>query len=300
MPVPDVAPSIDSAEARVLNRAIAAKLDEIAALLASQHANAFRVRAYRRAAAALRRLETPISDVLARGGVEALEALPGIGESLARTIRDLARFGYSPMLDRLRGDADPIRLLSTVPGIGRRLATRLHEDLHIETLETLEAAAHDGRLTTLAGIGPKRLAGIRAVLAERLGRVRPPAAPAGSGPNVEEILDVDREYRDAAASGRLPTIAPRRFNPDHEPWLPILHTRRGTREYTAVFSNTARAHRLDRTRDWVVIHWDDGGSQGQCTVVTERAGPQSGQRVVRGREQDGAVHDAHAIADRGN
>jgi putative hydrolase len=272
-----------------LNEAAALKLEEMAALLRGQGANRFRVRAYEHGAAALRRLEEPVSDVLERGGVEALERLPGIGQSLARSIRDLVRFGYSPMLQRLRGDADPVRLFASVPGIGRRFAARLHDELSLETLEDLEAAAHDGRLERLVGFGPKRLAGVRAVLAERLGRVRR-ASGAARVPPVGELLSVDREYRESAAAQRLPTIAPRRFNPEGRRWLPILHTTRNTRHYTALFSNTARAHELGRTNDWVVIYRDRGDFDGQWTVVTARGGPLRGRRIVRGRERECERH----------
>lgn len=267
-----------------LNESTAARLEEMAALLVSQGANAFRVRAYRRGAAAVRRLDRPVSDILETGGLDALERLPDIGVTLARAIRDIVRFGYSPMLQRLRGDAEPVRLLGSVPGIGRRTATRLHEELHLETLEDLEAAAHDGRLAGIGGFGPKRIAGVRAVLAERLGRVRSPG-PARDVPSVAELLDVDREYRESAAAGRLPMLAPRRFNPERRRWLPILHTTRGRRHYTALFSNTAQAHQLGRTSDWVVIYCDGGATEGQWTVVTAQAGPRKGDRIVRGRER---------------
>ena len=105
-----------------LNESTAARLDEMASLLASQGASPFRVQAYRRGASVVRRLKEPVSEILAAGGVAALERLPGIGQSLARSIRDIVRFGYSPMLQRLRGDIDPVRLLASVPGIGRRTA----------------------------------------------------------------------------------------------------------------------------------------------------------------------------------
>jgi hypothetical protein len=255
----------------------------MALLLASQGAKPFRVQAYRRGASVVRSLKQPVSDILAAGGVEALERLPGVGQSLARSIRDIVRFGYSPMLQRLRGDIDPVRLLASVPGIGRRTAARLHDELNLETLEDLEVAAHDGRLENPGGFGPKRLAGVRAALADRLGRVRP-AAPASNVPTVGELLDVDREYREAAAAGRLPMIAPRRFNPERRRWLPILHTTRGGHHYTALFSNTARAHRLDRTHDWVVIYCDRGDGDGQWTVITARDGLLRGQRIVRGQQ----------------
>jgi putative hydrolase len=146
-----------------VNLDVAAKLEEAAALLSEQGANPFRVRAYRQAASTLRRLQEPASSILTAEGIEGLEKLPGIGESLPRAIRDIVRLGYFPMLERLRGDADPIRLLALVPGIGPRLAARLHDELGLETLEDLEAAAHDGRLEDIAGFGEKRLSGLQQI-----------------------------------------------------------------------------------------------------------------------------------------
>ena len=133
-----------------------------------------------------------------------------MGPSIARGIRELITRGRLPMLDRLRGAADSVALLMTVPGIGPRLALRLH-DLGIQTLEDLEAAAHDGRLEQVAGFGVTRLSGIRDSLAHRLARVRASPERAHNDVSIAELLDVDREYRHAAAAGTLRTIAPRRF-----------------------------------------------------------------------------------------
>jgi hypothetical protein len=103
---------------------------------------------------------------------------------------------------------------------------------------------------------------------------------------VEEFLGIDREYRQSAAAGKLAKIAPRRFNPKHEAWLPILHTQRGGRNYSALFSNTARAHKLGKTGDWVILYYDGGGGERQCTVITSQYGGLKGKRIVRGREAD--------------
>lgn len=277
--------------ADLLNARIAARLEEVARVLEEQRANPFRVQAYRRGAETLRRLPRPVSDVLDEGGLAALEGLPAIGVVLARAIRDLVRGGRLPMLDRLRGASDPVALLRSVAGIGIVTADRLHHDLGIDTLEELELAAHDGRLETFAGFGPKRLAGVRDSLAHRLGRVRGPAEK-GTPPSVGELLDVDREYRDKAGARALPTIAPRRLNPRGEAWLPVLHTARGPRHYTALFSNTPRAHRLGATRDWVVLYYDGGRGEGQATVITAARGPLAGRRVVAGQESDCERHYA--------
>jgi DNA polymerase/3'-5' exonuclease PolX len=142
------------------NTEIARRLEEVAWLLNEQEANPYRVQAYRHAAETLRRLDRPVREILQREGAEGLRRLPGIGESLARSIREVVLTGRLPILDRLRGETDPVSLLASVPGIGTVLVERLHHDLEIDTLEELEAAAHDGRLTNIAGIREKRLAGI--------------------------------------------------------------------------------------------------------------------------------------------
>jgi hypothetical protein len=266
-----------------INFTVARRLDEAADLLARQGSDPFRVRAYRRAAVAVRQWPSPVDELLRAKGLDGLEDIPAVGRSIARAIRELVVRGRLPMLDRLRGAADPEDLLASVPGIGRRLAERLHMELGLETLEQLEAAAHDGRLALLAGFGPKRLAGVEDTLAQRLGRLHrdrfDTAAPA-----TRELLDIDREYRARAARGELPLIAPRRFNPEGVAWLPVLHTERGGRRYTAMFSNTARAHRLAKTRDWVVIYADDDGGDHQATVITAGRGPLEGTRIVAGRD----------------
>jgi hypothetical protein len=107
------------------------------------------------------------------------------------------------------------------------------------------------------------------------------------------LLDVDAEYRDKAARGQLPRVAPKRFNPAGDAWLPVLHATRGPWHFTALFSNTARAHELGRTHDWVVIYfYDDEHAERQHTVVTETRGPLVGKRVVRGREAECRAHYA--------
>jgi hypothetical protein len=274
-----------------MNSLVANRLDEVAQILDEQGANLFRVGAYRRAAAMLRGLQEPIDQIVKSEGLEGLEKLPGIGETLARFIHQLVITGRLPMLDRLRGESDPIALLRTVPGIGRVLAEKLHDELGVETLEELEIAAHDGRLEKIAGLGSKRIAGIRDSLATRLGRVRIQAGRVrASEPPVSEILDVDAEYSRRVAREELPKIAPRRFNPEQKRWLPILHTVRGKRHYSALFSNTPRAHQLRKTSDWVVIYYDGIGGERQCTVITSAFGPLAGRRIVRGREPECLKH----------
>jgi len=277
-----------------LNLQIAERLEEVAILLEQQDASPFRVAAYRHAADTVSGLDEDLGEILETRGVDGLVALPGIGDSIAAAVREMLRTGRWSQLDRLRGGAEPEALLRTVPGIGPGLAHRVHERLDIDTLEALETAAHDGRLATVPGFGRRRIRAVAAALATMLGRVggrvRRAQTETGASPPVALILAVDEAYRDKAVAGHLPTVAPRRFNPGGKAWLPILHTDRQGWHFTALFSNTARAHELGRTHDWVVIFFYDGDHrEGQNTVVTEGRGRLAGRRVVRGREAECAA-----------
>jgi putative hydrolase len=281
---------MDSATNQTFNQSVADKLVETADVLKEQDANPFRINAYRRAAQTVRGLDEDLRHLVAREGRDGLLKLPFIGRGLAATIEEIVHTGSYSRLDRLRGTSTTERLFQSVPGIGPVLAERIHEHLHVDTLEALEQAAHDGRLETIPGVGARRAAAIRGSLAELLGRRGRPRQQA-AGPTVATLLDVDQEYRSRAAAGRLPRIAPRRFNPTGEAWLPILHTDRDGWHFTALYSNTARAHELGRTSDWVVLYFYDGEhEEGQHTIVTETRGPQEGRRVVRGREPECARH----------
>jgi DNA uptake protein ComE-like DNA-binding protein len=269
------------------NADIARLLERVAALLEAQDANPFRVRSYRNAAMHLKAAPREARELLNEGGVEALRTIEGVGEGLARTIVEIVETGHLTLLDRLESETAPEALLMRLPGIGPKLAHRLHDELGIMSLEELEQAAVDGRLGRVEGVGAKKAETIQAAIAGMLGARRfrgPRTLP--ERPSVEALLDVDAEYRTKAGRGELPTIAPRRFNPTHERWLPVLHTRRDDWEFTALYSNTQRAHELGRTHDWVVIYYHRDRREDQCTVVTATHGPLEGRRIVRGRESE--------------
>lgn len=268
------------------NTFVAQQLREIADLLEQQEANRFRVAAYRKAAESIESVTHDVGLIFRTEGFQGLTSLPGIGTQIAGTIAEIIRTGRSSQLERLRGTLDPVAVISRVPGIGPRLAHRILEELHIDTLESLESAAYDGRLDKLPGFGPRRLAMVRASLAEMLGRRRRTQTDTHE-PSIDILLDVDREYRKKAAANELRRIAPKRFNPTNAAWLPVFHTERDPWQLTALFSNTALAHSLGRTSDWVVIYFHtDSHAEGQRTLVTETHGPLKGKRVVRGRESD--------------
>jgi hypothetical protein len=109
--------------------------------------------------------------------------------------------------------------------VGPTLAKRLHETLQVETLEQIEAALNEKDSQAVAGIGPRRLAMLRAALSQMLARVRPVWIGRSDEPPVDVLLDVDREYHAKVTADKLRKIAPKRFNPKSEAWL--FHTDRG-------------------------------------------------------------------------
>lgn len=268
-----------------LNVAIAERLIEAAGLLDQQGADKAPVKAYARAAEAVADHNRDVSKL----GFDALTTL--LGETVAAAVAQMARGGRWPFLDRLRGDSDAPALFRTVPGMGAQTAERIHDELHIDTLTALEAAAADGRLAIVRGLGPRRVATLRAGLDTCLDHVRGRSFPAAgavlSEPTAEAILAVDALYRAEAEAGRLPRLAPRRLNAEGHAWLPILHTRRGDWRFTALYANSAQARGEGRTEDWVsVIFYDGMQREGQRAVFTAASGDLTGQRAIQGREAE--------------
>ena len=282
-----------------VNCQIADRFDEMANLLEARHANDFRIRAYRRGARVLRELMTSVAAILKDSGRRGLEDIPGIGKSLALAIDRYVHTGRIPQLKQLR-DADTSETrFRSVAGIGPKLAARIHDQLHVDTLGELEAAALDGSLQGVPGVGPRRAQAVRDSIEAR-GRhfSMPQRAPLDKShhdePPVAELLSLDAEYREKVAGGTLLRIAPKHFNPTGEAWLPILHAHRENRHYDAMFSNTAHAHELGMTHDWVIIYRTDRNHHQQWTVITSLLGVLKGRRIVRGRESEClAFYDRH-------
>lgn len=278
----------------VSNSDVAGMLDEMARLLQLQGASPFRLAAYRRAAATIRRTKEPLARLFEREGVAGLLRLPAVGTSLAKKIAEIFRQGRSRPLERLRRRQATGDLLTTLPAVGPRLAERIRQR-GIHSLEEVWAAARDGRLRRIEGFGRKRVQAVQSSLAARLGAEAAEHVPVVTAksqlPSVADLLDIDGEYRLAASRGKLPRVAPKRFNPTGAAWLPILRTDRGGRHFLAHFDNSARSHERGHVADWVVIYCTDKARFGRSLVLTAPSGPLRGRRVVKGRERECQEHD---------
>jgi DNA polymerase (family 10) len=135
------------------NTEIAAALDELGDLYELDGAIIHRIVAYRNAAKAVR--DAPVSvTALARQG-RATE-LPGIGGIIQEKVIALADDGAIPAAARLRAKF-PAGLLemTRLPGLGPKRARRLYEELAIDSLQKLRAAAEAQQIRTMKGFGPK-------------------------------------------------------------------------------------------------------------------------------------------------
>jgi DNA polymerase (family 10) len=135
------------------NSEIAAALDELGDLYELDGAIIHRIVAYRNAAKAVR--DAPVSvTALARQG-RATE-LPGIGATIQEKVLALADDGAIPAAVKLRAKFPPGLLeITRLPGLGPKRARRLFEELSIDSLDALQAAATEQRIRVLKGFGPK-------------------------------------------------------------------------------------------------------------------------------------------------
>jgi DNA polymerase (family 10) len=181
----------DSPEVSVNNADVAAAMSEIAELLELKGESSFRIRAYENAARTLGNLPEDIRTVAAEGR---LRDIKGVGEALALKINELLDTGHLTYLDNLRAEFPAgVRTLMSVPGVGPSLARRAYQELGIDSLDGLRAAAESGVLASLPGFGEKSAEN----LLRALGRVKKRENRISIGraiPLVEELMDALRPH----------------------------------------------------------------------------------------------------------
>jgi DNA polymerase (family X) len=157
------------------NARIAASLEEFAALLELAGAGYYSARAYRRAAELIRAAPVDVSALVAEGRARALR---GIGPGIEERLRELVETGDIAELADLRQSL-PLELAAfgRFLGIGAKRALEIATALGISSVGEFRAAAHEGRLREVPGIGEKTAARISAALAEERPRLRPLLLP---------------------------------------------------------------------------------------------------------------------------
>ena len=146
------------------NRALSQVLSEIADLLEIRGDNTFKIRAYRTAAETLATWPQAVVQL----DDQQLRAIPGIGKDLAGRIRELAETGTSSYhQELLQQFPSTILDLLRLQGVGPKTVAMLYSTLNIKSLDELAAAAKEGRLRSLKGMGAKKEAQILQSIEER-------------------------------------------------------------------------------------------------------------------------------------
>ena len=137
------------------NIAIARLLDETAALLEIDAADPFRIRSYRRAAEAVEQQTTSVA-TLAETDPKQLLTISGIGKGMAANITAIVETGTLPLRTELLEKYKPSMLeLLRLPGMGPKTVALLSSALGVADLDSLEAAAKEGKLAGLPRMGEK-------------------------------------------------------------------------------------------------------------------------------------------------
>ena len=131
------------------NQQVAAIFRSIAERLATQRANPYRIRAYRKAADTIEALEEDIADVASR---QALEDLDGIGRDLAEKIQEFLKTGTIQAYEALRTPLpEAVKTWTQLPGLSESLVAYLYTRLGITTLSDLEQLVRSHLLRTVPG-----------------------------------------------------------------------------------------------------------------------------------------------------
>lgn len=137
------------------NEEVARRLRELALFL-EMDGVPYRPRAYEKAALAIEALGRPVAEIDAAQGAKGLDALPAIGQGIARRIEEILRTGTLAELERLRRRR-PVDVLglTAIEGLGPKKLRALHEALGVRSVEELAAACREQRVRALRGFGAR-------------------------------------------------------------------------------------------------------------------------------------------------
>lgn len=138
------------------NADIARILGNIALYMEMQGELVFKVRAYEKAAYSIESLTEDVSELYKKGGVAALEQVPGIGAHIAEKVAELIMTGKLRYYEELRKKIPvDIESLRRIEGVGPKTIITLYKKLRIKTVADLEKAAQAGKIRSLPGFGEK-------------------------------------------------------------------------------------------------------------------------------------------------
>jgi DNA polymerase (family 10) len=173
------------------NDQVEALLQEYADLIAIRGGEAFKARAYEKAARAVGGHPEDVSKLDAKG----LREIPNVGRSVADKIMEYLRTGRMSVVEEARASVPAgVRELITIPGLGPRKALILYEELEVASVDQLLDAIHKERLRDLKGFGERTesnlLHGISVLQRAGEGRILVSAAMDVAEQLVAELSDI--------------------------------------------------------------------------------------------------------------
>ena len=116
----------------------------------------FKPRAYEKAGYSIENLEEEVSEIYKKGGLKAVEDIPGVGVSIAEKIEELVKTGHLKYYEKLKKSL-PVKIgeLSSIEGVGPKMIFKLYKKLKVKNINDLEKAAKTGKIAKIAGLGKK-------------------------------------------------------------------------------------------------------------------------------------------------
>ncbi|MGH2681604.1 MAG: DNA polymerase/3'-5' exonuclease PolX [Actinomycetota bacterium] len=134
------------------NEEVEQLLQEYADLVSISGGDAFKARAYEKAARSVGGYHGDVSTLDLKG----LSGIPNVGKSIAEKILEYFQTGIVQAVEELRQlIPDGVRALMGIPSLGPKKAMALYEELHVTSMEELMDALHEGRIRDLKGFGAK-------------------------------------------------------------------------------------------------------------------------------------------------
>ena len=116
----------------------------------------FKPRAYEKAGYSIENLEEEVSEIYKKGGLKAVEDIPGVGVSIAKKVEELIKTGHLKYYEKLKKSL-PVKIgeLSSIEGVGPKMIFKLYKRLKVKNINDLEKAAKIGKIAEIAGLGKK-------------------------------------------------------------------------------------------------------------------------------------------------
>jgi DNA polymerase (family 10) len=174
----------------VQNSEVAKIFREIADILELQE-DSFKPRAYRRAALSIEKLPEPLANYAGRGE---LEAIPGVGQAIAKKIQEILDTGQLEYLQKLRTEVAPglVELLQ-IPEVGPKTVRLLHDRLGITSIDQLRDAIAANQLAGVPGFGTRTLENLRRNLEQMAPSKKPRTYIGDAYPVAERVVSALRK-----------------------------------------------------------------------------------------------------------